>query len=108
MSGHPGHGGHTDGLTWFVEPDRWWELTAVADDTGTRLDHLELWRPPDTGRPAVPGRRDVRRIAQRAARGGISAGDIWAHAAELGDACDVSDRRRAAHLLVLGREPPMT
>jgi hypothetical protein len=103
--GTAGTSGSDGERSWFYEPDRWFELTAVAF-TGDDHD-LPLWTPPPAP-TAVPGRREVRALLRRAERDGVTGADIWSAACRRGGPADMAVRRRAAWLCVRGEEPPMT
>ena len=122
----------TVSVAWFVEPDLYWEPTAFTrleypcDDRGQKTEHIApcadqvaafllrapLWKPDLT---AAQRRWPARELGARIDTLTDPAQEIWEYAAELAGRVRASpqyvtyeQRRRAAHLLVKGKEPTTT
>lgn len=111
----PGRTGSTESpapkASWFVEPDRFFELTAVAFDDPDHFPTLAsgpLWSPPALDPGPFECRSEVRSLLAAADRLGVDAVDVWETAARLGDPASLAARRSALWLCTRGKEPPMS
>lgn len=116
LDGHwtPGMSGSApagDGaVSWFVEPDRFFELTAVCFEDPALLEPLSaapLWSPPAADPGSFEHRDEVRPLLAAAERRGLDGSDVWGVAAGLGDPAAAATRRRALWICARDREPPL-
>lgn len=97
-------------VSWFVEPDRFFDLTAVAFDAPTsdrcaELRAAPLWAPPSVDPGPFPHRDEVRPLLAAASRRRFDGSHVWALAAP--DPAETGARRRALWLLSRDKEPPL-
>ena len=107
VAGSAGTGGGA--ASWFVEPDRFFELTAVSFDDVERFAELTdspLWTPSSHGQ-TFAYRGEVRPLLAAAERRGVDGSEVWELAAELGDPAQLAVRRRALWLCARDKEPPL-